>query len=109
MSGHRIEIDDTPGSERVHIYHKSGSNVEFHPDGSLVTSINNNEEVFIKNNSVHWVGGNETIEIGKNCQVTIKGNASINSYGNLSLKSNSNISIVAGGILELNGSTILLG
>lgn len=35
-SGHVIEIDDTPNGERIHIHHKSGSFVEFHPDGSVV-------------------------------------------------------------------------
>lgn len=35
-SGHVIEIDDTPDGERIHIHHKSGSFIEFHPDGSVV-------------------------------------------------------------------------
>lgn len=35
-SGHVIEIDDTPNAERIHIRHKSGTFVEFHPDGSVV-------------------------------------------------------------------------
>jgi len=35
-SGHVIEIDDTPDAERIHIRHKSGSFIEFHPDGSVV-------------------------------------------------------------------------
>ena len=35
-SGHVIEIDDTPNGERIHIHHKSGSFIEFHPDGSVV-------------------------------------------------------------------------
>lgn len=35
-SGHVIEIDDTPDGERIHIHHKSGSFIEFHPDGTLV-------------------------------------------------------------------------
>ena len=35
-SGHIIEIDDSSGSERIHIYHKSGSFDEFYPDGKRV-------------------------------------------------------------------------
>lgn len=38
-SGHMIEMDDTPGAERVHIYHRSGTMIEIHPDGSLVHKI----------------------------------------------------------------------
>lgn len=40
-SGHVIEIDDTPSGERIHIHHKSGAFMEFHPDGSLVIKSTN--------------------------------------------------------------------
>tara|TARA_A100001015_G_scaffold289605_1_gene361654 strand:+ start:363 stop:1178 length:816 start_codon:yes stop_codon:yes gene_type:complete len=40
-SGHIIEIDDTDKAERIHIRHKSGSFVEFHPDGSVVIKTTN--------------------------------------------------------------------
>ena len=40
-SGHVIEIDDTENAERIHIHHKSGSFVEFHPDGSVVIKTEN--------------------------------------------------------------------
>lgn len=46
-SGHVIEIDDTDGAERIHIRHKSGSFIEFHPDGAIV----------IKGNGVYIDGG----------------------------------------------------
>ena len=35
-SGHVIELDDTPGAERVHVFHRSGSFIEIHPDGTIV-------------------------------------------------------------------------
>ena len=35
QSGHLIEVDDTPGAERIHIYHRTGSHVEMRPDGSV--------------------------------------------------------------------------
>src|SRR5690606_3972147 len=30
--GHVIELDDTPGHERIHLYHKTGSYSEYNPD-----------------------------------------------------------------------------
>ncbi len=35
-SGHIFEVDDTPGAERIHQFHRSGSYTEYHPDGKLV-------------------------------------------------------------------------
>lgn len=37
QSGHIVEYDDTPGAERVMIFHRSGSFEEFHPDGTRVS------------------------------------------------------------------------
>jgi len=38
-SGHMIERDDTPGKERTHDYHRSGTFTEVHPFGTKVTKI----------------------------------------------------------------------
>ena len=35
-SGHIVELDDTPGSERIHIFHKTGSFIEIDQTGSIV-------------------------------------------------------------------------
>lgn len=37
-SGHVIEYNDTPGSERILIKHRTGGGAEFRPDGSMVVS-----------------------------------------------------------------------
>lgn len=39
QSGHILELDDTPGYERIHTFHKSGTFTEYHPDGGLVTKV----------------------------------------------------------------------
>jgi len=38
-SGHIFEIDDTPGEERIHIYHKSGTYQEINKDGRKVNKV----------------------------------------------------------------------
>ncbi len=34
-SGHLIEVDDTPGAERVHVFHRTGSHIEMQPNGTV--------------------------------------------------------------------------
>ena len=41
-SGHVIEMDDTPGWERLHWYHRTGTFTEIHPVGIKVDKIVNN-------------------------------------------------------------------
>ena len=38
-SGHVLEADDTPGAERLHLYHRAGSFTEFHPNGTVVNRV----------------------------------------------------------------------
>ena len=39
-SGHLTEMDDTPGSERLHWMHRTGSYMEMNPNGSVVHKSN---------------------------------------------------------------------
>ena len=93
--GHRIELDDTDGAERVHIYHASGTSIEMAPDGRL--TIRNQGDSFevvggIKNIAVT---GNANIEVGGNLNAVIKGSANI--------ISDSGINIESKGLLRLMG------
>jgi hypothetical protein len=49
-SGHAIEYDDTPGAERISIYHKSGTYEEIHPDGArVVRNVKDSYEIDVEN------------------------------------------------------------
>lgn len=88
-SGHIIEVDDTPGKERLHIMHKSGTFYEFHTDGSLVTSIKGgNFHIVQKDLNIH-VKGNCNLNVDGNVTETIKGNKTSNISGNYSITCNS--------------------
>ena len=82
-SGHVIELDDTPGHERIHIYHgPSGTFEEIHPDGSKTTRIkgynyeiiNFDNNVLIRGNCNVHVQGNSTLFIGGDADVEVLGN-----------------------------------
>lgn len=68
-SGHIEEIDDTPGAERLHRFHRSGTFEEIGPDGTKVTRI-------VKDN-FNLVVGDDSISIGGNANITITGNANL--------------------------------
>ena len=121
-AGHIREIDDTPGAERIHERHASGTGYEIHPDGSKVTRVKQDNYTLttgddfahIKGNSstttdggvrvfVNADGATEdghyTIEVGNNANVNIqvnKGNVNVvTSEGDINLKSGKNIQMDA--------------
>ena len=82
--GHVIEIDDTPGAERIHVYHKSGTYTEINKDGRQVDKVvNDHFEIILGNDTIHILG-NSTVKIDGNADITVDGNVDLtilkNSY-----------------------------
>lgn len=74
-SGHAIEIDDTVGNERIHIYHTTGTFCEIQNTGDRVTKIIGDDyEICVKDKNVLISG---------KCNVTITGDARLYVEGNM--------------------------
>jgi len=90
-SGHALEFDDTKGSERVHLYHRSGSYIEWGPEGDKVERIQKNkfevvigdEQVYVKGDVTVYVDGNAKMEVGGNFELTVGGTCDVTSEGNM--------------------------
>jgi len=81
-SGHITERDDTPGAERTHDYHRSGTFEEVYPDGSKVTKVvKDNYEIVYGNDYVH-VKGNVNVSVDGNANIYVKGNVEQEVDGN---------------------------
>lgn len=85
-AGHVFELDDTPGAERVNLYHTSGSFVEMDARGTMV----------IKS------GGNMYMVIEANGRVFIDGDYSVTSTGSMSLYARNDMTIKVDGNLKTN-------
>jgi hypothetical protein len=84
-SGHVIEYDDTPGAERIHICHRSGSFIEFHPDGQVTyKSLHHGYAISM---------GDYNIGVKGTCNISVEGNTNIYSRGQLNLQSDSDINM----------------
>lgn len=106
VSGHAIEIDDTPGAERLHVYHKSGTYVEINNTGQRVTKVVVNDIEVIATDQTIYIGGNQNVEIVGNQTVKIGGNQKIDVGGNIDVTAGGNINITAGGNVKIKGSRI---
>lgn len=81
-AGHLIEIDDSPGAERIHVWAKGGSFFEFHPDGKVVMKSAGDRYVYVTGNDVlHATGKIDLVadsDVGvKGANVKLKGTAKI--------------------------------
>lgn len=90
-SGHIEEFDDTPGAERMHRYHKSGTFEEIHPSGIKVTKIVSdnytiileNDRILIKKTKYENIDGDNNLRIKGNLNIHVESDANILVNGNV--------------------------
>lgn len=115
-AGHLLEFDDTPGAERVQIFHKSGSYIEILPDGTIVTkSVKDHIQIAFGNISIFNQGdgdGGKDIEITSNQgQILLTSSKDISIFadsGNVGVFANSgSVSITSkSGVIDQNAPKI---
>ncbi len=80
-SGHLIELDDTPDNERIHVYHKSGTFIEIHPNGDVVTQHKNGWRSVTGNDKLH-ITVDFDIVVDGDCNWTTNGSVNWHVTGN---------------------------
>lgn len=103
-SGHVHEIDDTPGAERLHRYHKSGTFEEIHPSGDKVTKIVTNNYTITMGNDFAYIEGNCNITVAGNANINVGGNSTIKTDGNHSEEIAGNMNLKVGGTMNVESS-----
>jgi hypothetical protein len=93
-SGHSIQLDDTPGRERVRIQHgKSKNFIEMHPNGDQVVKVfGENFDITIGKKNV-YVTGACNIVVNGDCNMQVNGdyNQEVNGDYNLAVKGKMNV------------------
>lgn len=96
--GHVQEVDDTPGAERLHWWHKSNSFTEIDKDG--------NRCVKMQTDDYEVIVGDKYVYIKGECSVTIDGNAKLLIKGDSAteIKGDSNVLIHGDADMEVKGN-----
>ena len=94
-SGHVFELDDSPGSERINIQHRTGTFQEIHPDGSKTEHIVNDHCIVIVKDNKVYIMGNHQESIQGDVKVYIQGNVKSQVDGNVdfTVKGNFNLDV----------------
>lgn len=122
-SGHALEFDDTKGAERVHLYHRSGSYVEWGPEGDRAERIQRNkfevvignEQVYVKGDVKIYVDGDYDLEVTGDIRIngqTInlnQGNMGAARIGDSTLDNDSETNGPDTGEITTGSSTVFIG
>lgn len=100
--GHILEMDDTPGAERIHLYHKSGTFVEIDVNGSVVMKTMGSKYEIIDRNGKIAITGSADISINGACNIFVGNDANIEVEGDTNLICHNDITAQAGGTFNLS-------
>lgn len=107
-AGHIIEIDNSPGKERLHVFHKSGTFIEIDVNGSMVRKVvGENYEIMDRNNFT-YIKGAHNLTVEGATKILIKDNASIYVDGNTSLYGYGDTTVASAGTTTLLSETALV-
>ena len=91
--GHIREIDDTPGKERIHERHASGSGYEIGPDGTKVTRVKGDNYDLVTGNDFAHIKGNSSTTTDGGIRVFVNADATSGSNYTIEVGNNSNVNI----------------
>jgi hypothetical protein len=114
-AGHMIEVDNSPGDRRIHIYHASGTFIEIKDDGARVSKIVQKDQEYNENGKDQKITGNFNLTIDGdvithvtgNIKTEVKGDYELVVHGDYRIKSAGNHFQETGGDerVQVNGKT----
>lgn len=106
-SGHLFELDDTPGSERINLQHRTGTFIEVDNTGTQVrrtvgddyTILERDGKVHIIGNADVTIGGATRVRVENTFDLEVHGATNINIYNNANVKVSGDVNMkVSGGV-----------
>ena len=101
-SGHALEIDDTPGAERLNLAHRSGTFTETGPDGTQVTKIVGDSYTITDRDGYIMIDGVANVHVAGNCNVIIMSDTNLTMHGKVSMDFHNDVDVNIGGKLSMS-------
>lgn len=108
-SGHVFELDDTPGAERINLYHRVGSYWEIDHNGTQTSRVAGDRFEFSERDHFEAVKGSKVIYVEGEVDVVVKNGAKLNVQGQCDIVVNGNANVTVGGNMDarVQGNTDL--
>lgn len=107
QSGHLIEFDDTPGSERIRIAHRSGSEVVYSAKGTVVNKTLGNSYHIVHSNEFHGVSGKFLVTATDDILLRTTSDLVIHSDGSTTMLSHNDFTQSISGKLNIGVGEVL--
>lgn len=100
--GHVFELDDTPNAERINIFHKRGSWMEWDHNGTLTDRVVGDRYQLSERNTYELVGGTKNLTVYGELNAVLKAGAKIRIDGPGEVIINNDCKVTVAGDMNLN-------
>ena len=92
-SGHILEFDDTSTAERIYLAHKTGSSLEYNPNGDRIDIVKGSQYTLTSSNNKVDIQGASDISIGGRHKLYINKGGEIGNHYDIQVGANANVNI----------------
>lgn len=103
-AGHTIEFDNTPGRERIHVWHKSNTYIEVDVNGSMTRKVvGDNFEILDKNDKV-YIKGAQHLTVEGVSRVLIKDTQYVQIFGDMETHVHGDVRVNGAKNVQISGT-----
>ena len=99
-SGHNLEFDDTPGAERVNLYHSSGTYTEIDKFGNQVNKIIGDSFSITERNGYVYIDGTARVTVSGNTKLIVGGSLDVEVDGDVNWNIGGDVNWNVGGSMN---------
>lgn len=103
-SGHVVEFDNTPGGERIHVYHKEGTYLEIDVNGTMIKKVVGDTYEVHERNGYVYVKGAYNLTTEGTTKIQVKDSADIQVFGETKLIGHKSITVNSAEFINLNSN-----
>lgn len=103
-AGHVIEVDDTDGAERIHIFHREGTYIEMRPDGSCIYKTDGDRFDMTVGSQRQFVQDDLKVFVNGRARIQVEGDVDVATNSTATISAATKI-ILASPEIEINGAT----
>lgn len=103
-SGHVIELDNTPGGERIHVYHREGTYIEVDVNGTMVRKVVGDNYEVLERNGYVYVKGALNLTTEGTTKIQVKDSADIQVFGETKLVGHKSVTVNVAEYINLNAN-----
>lgn len=105
-AGHVLEFDNTPGKERINLFHTNGTYMEIDVNGTMVRKVVGDNYEIIENNNRLYVRGAHNLTVEGKCRILVLNDCDVEVKNDMNVKVHGDYNLEVKGKYKMSAAEI---